>query len=70
MGYVLVKDVAVVHILVYENKSASGRHLCVEAISHYGDFAAKVAELYPELKVPKYVLPPFPTFIMFLSPTI
>ncbi|KAA8549452.1 hypothetical protein F0562_001136 [Nyssa sinensis] len=53
MGSVHVKDVALAHILVYENTSASGRHLCVEAISHYGDFAAKVAELYPEYNVPR-----------------
>uniref|UniRef100_A0A7N1A3U1 NAD(P)-binding domain-containing protein n=2 Tax=Kalanchoe fedtschenkoi TaxID=63787 RepID=A0A7N1A3U1_KALFE len=53
MGSVHVKDVALAHLLVYENKSASGRHLCVEAITHYGDFAAKVAELYPEYKVPR-----------------
>ncbi|KAL5580667.1 hypothetical protein UlMin_013109 [Ulmus minor] len=53
MGSVHFKDVALAHILVYENKSASGRHLCVEAISHYGDFAAKVAELYPEYNVPR-----------------
>ena len=52
MGSVHFKDVALAHILVYENPSASGRHLCVEAISHYGDFAAKVAELYPEYNVP------------------
>ncbi|BBH04604.1 NAD(P)-binding Rossmann-fold superfamily protein [Prunus dulcis] len=52
MGSVHFKDVALAHILVYENKSATGRHLCVEAISHYGDFVAKVAELYPEYKVP------------------
>ncbi|XP_011089281.1 cinnamoyl-CoA reductase 1 [Sesamum indicum] len=53
MGSVHVKDVALAHLLVYENTSATGRHLCVEAISHYGDFAAKVAELYPEYNVPK-----------------
>ncbi|KAH1061695.1 hypothetical protein AAZX31_02G215700 [Glycine max] len=53
MGSVHFKDVALAHILVYENKSAAGRHLCVEAISHYGDFVAKVAELYPEYNVPK-----------------
>ncbi|EXB56706.1 hypothetical protein L484_000543 [Morus notabilis] len=52
IGSVHFKDVALAHILVYENKSASGRHLCVEAISHYGDFVAKVAELYPEYNVP------------------
>ncbi|KAG6629041.1 cinnamoyl-CoA reductase 1 [Carya illinoinensis] len=53
MGSVHFKDVALAHILVYENKSASGRHLCVEAISHYGDFVAKVAEIYPEYEVPR-----------------
>ncbi|KAF8394871.1 hypothetical protein HHK36_018808 [Tetracentron sinense] len=53
MGSVHVKDVALAYILLYENQSASGRHICVEAISHYGDFAAKVAELYPEYKVPR-----------------
>ncbi|PIN07663.1 Flavonol reductase/cinnamoyl-CoA reductase [Handroanthus impetiginosus] len=53
MGSVHVKDVALAHILVYENTSATGRHLCVEAISHFGDFAAKVAELYPEYNVPR-----------------
>ncbi|XP_019178637.1 PREDICTED: cinnamoyl-CoA reductase 1 [Ipomoea nil] len=53
MGSVHVKDVALAHILVYENTSAKGRHLCVEAISHYGDFAAKVAELYPEYNIPR-----------------
>lgn len=53
MGLVHFKDVALAHILVYETKEAAGRHLCVEAISHYGDFAAKVAELYPEYNVPR-----------------
>lgn len=53
MGSVHFKDVALAHILVYENASAKGRHLCVEAISHYGDFVAKVAELYPEYNLPR-----------------
>ncbi|KAL3653022.1 hypothetical protein CASFOL_002703 [Castilleja foliolosa] len=53
IGSVHVKDVALAHILLYENKAATGRHLCVEAISHFGDFAAKVAELYPEYNVPR-----------------
>ncbi|GAB2234100.1 hypothetical protein Droror1_Dr00003337 [Drosera rotundifolia] len=53
MGPVHVKDVALAHILVYENKSAAGRHMCVESISHFGDFAAKVAEIYPEYSVPR-----------------
>ncbi|XP_077233034.1 cinnamoyl-CoA reductase CAD2-like [Tasmannia lanceolata] len=54
MGSAHVKDVALAHILLYENPSASGRHLCVEAIAHFSDFAAKVAELYPEYKVPSF----------------
>ncbi|KAL5974953.1 hypothetical protein ACLOJK_031629 [Asimina triloba] len=54
MGSVHVKDVALAHILVYENPSASGRHLCVEAICHFSDFAVKVAELYPEYKIPSF----------------
>ncbi|KAK8443807.1 hypothetical protein SEVIR_9G035500v4 [Setaria viridis] len=53
MGPVHVEDVALAHILVFENPSASGRHICVESISHWSDFAAKVAELYPNLNVPK-----------------
>lgn len=53
MGSVHVRDVALAHILVYENTSATGRHLCVEAISHYGDFAAMVAELYPDYNIPR-----------------
>ncbi|KAK1354469.1 Cinnamoyl-CoA reductase 1 [Heracleum sosnowskyi] len=52
MGSVHVKDVALAHILVYENPSATGRHLCVESICHFSDFAAKVAELYPEYQLP------------------
>jgi dTDP-4-dehydrorhamnose reductase len=54
LGPVHVEDVAMAHILVFESASASGRHLCVHSICHWSDFAAKVAELYPDYKVPKY----------------
>ncbi|CAA6654708.1 unnamed protein product [Spirodela intermedia] len=54
MGSVHVKDVAAAHILLYESASATGRHLCVESISHWSDFAAKVAHLCPENKVPSF----------------
>ncbi|PAN44338.1 hypothetical protein PAHAL_9G035800 [Panicum hallii] len=54
MGATHVEDVAMAHILVFENPSASGRHLCIESISHWSNFAAKVAELYPNYKVPKF----------------
>ncbi|XP_062212831.1 phenylacetaldehyde reductase-like [Phragmites australis] len=54
MGAVHVEDVALAHILLFENPSASGRHICVESIAHWSDFAAGVAELYPNYKVPKF----------------
>ncbi|CAN6469756.1 unnamed protein product [Victoria cruziana] len=54
MGSVHVNDVALAHVLVYENASASGRHLCVESISHYSDFVDTVARLYPEYNLPRF----------------
>ncbi|KAF8748234.1 hypothetical protein HU200_012976 [Digitaria exilis] len=54
MGAVHVEDVALAHILLFENPSASGRHICSQSISHWSDFAAKVAELYPNYNVPKF----------------
>lgn len=54
MGCVHVKDVAMAHILLFENKSATGRHLCCKDISHFSDLAAKVAELYPEYNVARF----------------
>ncbi|XP_057782575.1 cinnamoyl-CoA reductase CAD2-like isoform X3 [Salvia miltiorrhiza] len=49
-----VKDVALAHILLYENTSAAGRHLCVESLSCYDDFAQLMERLYPEYKLPRY----------------
>uniref|UniRef100_A0A0C9S4B2 TSA: Wollemia nobilis Ref_Wollemi_Transcript_14062_1535 transcribed RNA sequence n=1 Tax=Wollemia nobilis TaxID=56998 RepID=A0A0C9S4B2_9CONI len=54
MGCVHVKDVAKGHILLYETSSASGRHLCVEATTHWSDIADMVAKLYPEYKVHRF----------------
>ncbi|GJM97057.1 hypothetical protein PR202_ga13955 [Eleusine coracana subsp. coracana] len=54
MGPVHLEDVALAHITLFENPAASGRHICVESICHWSDFAAKVAELYPNYKVPKF----------------
>ncbi|XP_020220286.1 cinnamoyl-CoA reductase 1 [Cajanus cajan] len=51
MGMAHVKDVAMAHILALENKKASGRHLCVEAIRHWIDFVDIVANLYPQYNV-------------------
>eukprot|EP01018_Ginkgo_biloba_P001127 Gb_08604 [translate_table: standard] len=54
MGCAHVKDIAKAQILLYETPSASGRHLCVESISHWSDFAELTAKLYPEYTVPKF----------------
>ncbi|XP_006847421.2 cinnamoyl-CoA reductase 1 [Amborella trichopoda] len=54
MGAVHVNDVALGHILLYENPSASGRNLCIESICHWSDFAVAVAKLYPGYKVPRF----------------
>nr|GEX59661.1 hypothetical protein [Tanacetum cinerariifolium] len=54
MDSVHVRDVALAHILVYENTSATARHVCVEAITYYCDFADKVAELYPKYNILRY----------------
>ncbi|CAN6297271.1 unnamed protein product [Urochloa humidicola] len=54
MGAVHVEDVALAHILAFENPSASGRHICSESISHWSDFTTKVAEIYPNYQVPKF----------------
>nr|AFK44321.1 unknown [Lotus japonicus] len=51
MGMAHFKDIALAHISAFENKKAAGRHLCVEAIRHYSDFVAMVADLYPEYNV-------------------
>ncbi|GJN22874.1 hypothetical protein PR202_gb10478 [Eleusine coracana subsp. coracana] len=54
MGPVHLEDVALAHITLFENPAASGRNICVESICHWSDFAAKVAKLYPNYKVPKF----------------
>ncbi|XP_047942149.1 phenylacetaldehyde reductase-like [Salvia hispanica] len=54
MALVHVKDVALAHILLYENTSAAGRHLCVESLSRYDDFAQHMERLYPQYKLPRF----------------
>ncbi|KAH6766285.1 Rossmann-fold superfamily protein [Perilla frutescens var. hirtella] len=54
MALVHVQDVALAHLMLYENTSAAGRHLCVESLSRYEDFAEKMEILYPEYKLPRF----------------
>jgi len=51
LGWVDVKDVAMAHILAYENDSANGRYLLVERVAHFGDAAKILRDLYPALQV-------------------
>jgi hypothetical protein len=51
IGSVDVRDVAHSLIVLYENPSARGRHLCMESVARLIDFTDKVADLYPELPV-------------------
>ncbi|KAL6853599.1 hypothetical protein ACP4OV_019628 [Aristida adscensionis] len=53
IGCVDVRDVAQSLIVLYENPSAQGRHLCLESAVRMADFTNKLAELYPELPIPR-----------------
>ncbi|KAJ3669344.1 hypothetical protein LUZ60_011294 [Juncus effusus] len=53
MGWVDVRDVAMAHILAYENPSANGRYILVEIMSHYSDIVKVIREIYPHLKLPE-----------------
>ena len=51
IGCVDVRDVAHSMIVLYENPSAQGRHLCLESIERLVDFTNNIADLYPEHRV-------------------
>ncbi|XP_028768008.1 tetraketide alpha-pyrone reductase 1-like [Neltuma alba] len=52
MGYVHIDDVALCHILVYENEAASGRYLCSSTVLDNHDLAALLALRFPWLPIP------------------
>lgn len=60
IGCVDVRDVARAMILLYENPSAKGRHLCEEAITKTSDLVDKICDLFPEFQVKRWV--PFSSF--------
>ncbi|XP_060211318.1 cinnamoyl-CoA reductase CAD2-like [Lycium barbarum] len=43
LGWVNVKDVALAHILAFENPSANGRYLMVESVAHYSELVKILA---------------------------
>ncbi|XP_022724185.1 cinnamoyl-CoA reductase 1-like isoform X2 [Durio zibethinus] len=51
-AYVHVRDVALAHILVFENPSASGRYLCAESVLHRGEVVEILAKFLPEYPIP------------------
>ncbi|XP_010270636.1 PREDICTED: tetraketide alpha-pyrone reductase 1 isoform X2 [Nelumbo nucifera] len=53
MGYVHIDDVALCHILVYENISAQGRYLCSSKVLDNIELASLLAKRYPLLPIPK-----------------
>ncbi|XP_015160001.1 cinnamoyl-CoA reductase 1-like isoform X1 [Solanum tuberosum] len=52
-GWVNVKDVALAHILAFENPSANGRYLMVESVAHFSEIVKILRELYPTMKLPE-----------------
>ncbi|CAO2177701.1 unnamed protein product [Urochloa humidicola] len=50
-GCVDVRDVAQSAIVLYENPSAQGRHLCLASMERLVDFTGRLADMYPELPV-------------------
>ncbi|CAJ1955290.1 unnamed protein product [Sphenostylis stenocarpa] len=51
MGYVHIDDVALCHILVYENEGSQGRYLCSSTVINEDDLAALLANRYPTLPI-------------------
>lgn len=54
LGAVHVKDVARAQVLLFETPTASGRYLCTNGIYQFGEFAAKVSELFPDYPVHRF----------------
>ncbi|KAK6118701.1 hypothetical protein DH2020_047558 [Rehmannia glutinosa] len=53
MGYVHIDDVALSHILLYENENAKGRYLCSSTVIDNHQLAAILSARYPTLSIPK-----------------
>ncbi|EPS73808.1 alcohol dehydrogenase-like protein, partial [Genlisea aurea] len=52
-GWINVKDVALAHILAYEDPSANGRYCLVEKVAHASEIVKILRDLYPSLKLPE-----------------
>ncbi|XP_010065209.2 cinnamoyl-CoA reductase 1 [Eucalyptus grandis] len=54
LGAVDVRDVARAQVLLYETPAASGRYLCTNGIYQFGDFAQRIAKLFPEFPIHRF----------------
>ncbi|GAA0159018.1 hypothetical protein Leryth_020445 [Lithospermum erythrorhizon] len=53
MGYVHIDDVALCHILAYENQNAEGRYICSSKILDNDELVSFLSARYPTLPIPK-----------------
>ncbi|KAJ9170686.1 hypothetical protein P3X46_018778 [Hevea brasiliensis] len=53
MGYVHIDDVALCHILVYEQESAHGRYLCNSTVLEVHELVSFLSARYPSLPIPQ-----------------
>ncbi|KAK9944459.1 hypothetical protein M0R45_010027 [Rubus argutus] len=53
MGYVHLDDVALSHILVYEQQSAHGRYICSSTVLDNNELASLLSTRYPSLPIPE-----------------
>ncbi|EEF38791.1 tetraketide alpha-pyrone reductase 1 [Ricinus communis] len=53
MGYVHIDDVALCHILVYEQENARGRYICSSTILDNNELVSFLSARYPSLSIPK-----------------
>ncbi|KAJ4715790.1 dihydroflavonol 4-reductase-like1 [Melia azedarach] len=53
MGYVYIDDVALCHILVYENQNCHGRYLCSSTVLDNNELVSLLSSRYPSLPIPR-----------------
>ncbi|KAF7457243.1 cinnamyl-alcohol dehydrogenase-like nucleoside diphosphate sugar epimerase [Cryptosporidium felis] len=58
-GWVDVRDVAEIHIRLFESKGASGRFICVEGMYTFLDISRTIKQTLPHLSPPNHLLPSF-----------
>lgn len=63
--YVDVRDVAMLHVLAYENGSANGRYIAADRYLTLAELVQQIKALEPALKVPTLKLSPF--FLRIMS---